>query len=140
MADHLKSLLEQLQRDRIASTGSSDNPPEVSSASIEQLIKYEHDSWKNLCEDLNDRACDSTDEATRRLTTILYDIVFAGEPAEDREVRWKWVELRIRGLVRLADASKRLCSAVSAILPDVAEPDRSTIREILNEVCQYHDD
>ncbi len=37
-------------------------------------------------------------DMVQRLTTEAYDVLFEGEPEEDREVRWKWVMLEIRKL------------------------------------------
>lgn len=34
----------------------------------------------------------------QRITTEAYDVLYAGEPAEEREPRWKWVMAKIREL------------------------------------------
>jgi hypothetical protein len=35
----------------------------------------------------------------RNVKEQLYDMLFAGEPSEEREVRWKWIVLEVRKLL-----------------------------------------
>jgi hypothetical protein len=55
-------------------------------------------------------------EIVQRLTTQAYDILFAGEPESERDVRWKWVICEIRNMkselaqarAEVAEAKERL--------------------------------
>lgn len=38
-------------------------------------------------------------EGHRNVKEQLYGMLFAGEPIEEREVRWKWIVLEVRNLL-----------------------------------------
>jgi hypothetical protein len=48
------------------------------------------------------------DEVVNRITTEAYDVIYDGEPADEREVRWKWVMSGLRDIVRERDQLKAL--------------------------------
>lgn len=42
----------------------------------------------------------SAEDSKDRLANELYDVLFPPEPPEEREVRWKWIQLRARHVVQ----------------------------------------
>jgi FtsP/CotA-like multicopper oxidase with cupredoxin domain len=62
--------------------------------------------------------------AMSQMVQDAYDIVYAGEPEDEREVRWKWVLIgmkdvkneRDQAIARLGEAEKMIASTLADIM------------------------
>lgn len=72
----------------------------------------ERDALHERCEALEKERDEATDAMIHKLTVEVYDVLYAGEPAGEREPRWKWVMARVHEWAKERDQLRERCEAL----------------------------